>query len=243
VSFITVCDIDIDTLLVSELFYSIQGESTRAGLPCVFLRLCGCNLRCSYCDSQYTWDKEGRAMHIEEVAAQVANYPKALVEITGGEPLLQEAVYPLLHELIREGREVLLETGGSLPIERVPTEVGIILDLKTPDSGMVDRNHWHNLAVLKQRQQQRQEQEEQGQAGSGNPDEVKFVLCSPEDVAWAVDIVRQYRLTELAPVLFSPVIERLSPALLADLLLQEQLPIKLQLQLHTQIWPDISRGV
>ncbi|MCI5193500.1 MAG: radical SAM protein [Candidatus Electrothrix sp. AU1_5] len=235
---------DIDTLLVSELFYSIQGESTRAGLPCVFLRLCGCNLRCSYCDSQYTWDEEGRAMDLEQVSAWLKDFPGVMMEITGGEPLLQEAVYPLLQELVTEGREVLLETGGSLPIERVPTAVGIILDLKTPDSGMANQNHWHNFAVLEQRQQQRQEQgQEQDQAGSENPDEVKFVLCSPEDVAWAVDIVRQYRLTELVPVLFSPVIDRLSPALLADLLLQEQLPIRLQLQLHTQIWPDISRGV
>ena len=170
-------------------------------------------------------------MTIDKVRAWLGDFPGAMVEITGGEPLLQEAVYPLMKQLLAEGREVLLESGGSLSIERIPTEVGAILDVKTPGSGMVDQNYWDNLAVLEKRQQ------------AGSRDEVKFVLCSPEDVAWAVDIVRQYRLTELVPVLFSPVIGQLAPSLLADLMLQEQLPIRLQLQLHTQIWPDIQRGV
>lgn len=222
---------DSDSLLVSELFYSVQGESTRAGLPCAFVRLCVCNLRCSYCDSRYTWEEEGRVMSIAQVCAWLADFPGVMAEITGGEPLLQEAVYPLLHRLAADGREVLLETGGSLSIERVPAEVGIILDVKTPDSGMSEQNHWPNLALLAQRQQ------------AGSRDEVKFVLCSPEDAAWAVNIVRQYKLTELVPVLFSPVVDRLSPALLAELMLQEQLPVRLQLQLHTQIWPDARRGV
>ena len=168
---------------------------------------------------------------IGQVLAWLEDFPGTLVEITGGEPLLQETVYPLLHKLTASGREVLLETGGSLSIEWVPVEVGIILDLKAPDSGMTEQNHWPNLALLEQRQQ------------AGSRDEVKFVLCSPEDVAWALDIVRQHKLTELVPVLFSPVINRLSPALLAELVLQEQLPIRLQLQLHTQIWPDAPRGV
>ncbi|MCI5124450.1 MAG: radical SAM protein, partial [Candidatus Electrothrix sp. AR5] len=214
-----------------ELFYSIQGESTRVGLPCAFVRLCGCNLRCSYCDSRYTWEEKGRVMRIDQVAAWLEAFPGVMVEVTGGEPLLQENVYPLLQKLTACGREVLLETGGSLSIERVPVEVGVILDLKAPDSGMTEQNHWPNLAVLAQRQQ------------AGSRDEIKFVLCSPEDVAWAVDIVRQYKLTELVPVLFSPVVDQLPPAVLADLILQEQLPIRLQLQLHTQIWPDAPRGV
>ncbi len=170
-------------------------------------------------------------MSIDQVRAWLVDFPGVMVEITGGEPLLQEAVYPLMKQLLAEEREVLLESGGSLSIERVPTGVGIILDVKTPGSGMVDQNYWDNLAVLEKRQQ------------AGSRDEVKFVLCSSEDVAWAVDIVRQYRLTELVPVLFSPVIGRLVPSLLADLMLQEQLPVRLQLQLHTQIWPDIPRGV
>ncbi|WP_446009248.1 radical SAM protein [Candidatus Electrothrix sp.] len=222
---------DFTTLLVSELFYSIQGESTRAGLPCAFLRLSGCNLRCSYCDSRYTWDEAGRVMHLDQVHAWLTDFPGALVEITGGEPLLQEAVYPLMHQLLGVKREVLLETGGGVAIERVPTEVGIILDVKTPDSRMAEQNDWENLTLLKQRQQ------------AGSRDEVKFVLSSLKDVDWALDIVHQYRLTELVPVLFSPVIDQLSPALLADVILQEQLPIRLQMQLHTRIWPDIARGV
>jgi 7-carboxy-7-deazaguanine synthase len=222
---------DFGFLLVSELFYSIQGESTWAGLPCAFVRLCSCNLRCSYCDSRYTWEEEGRVMSIEEVCTWLKDFPEALVEITGGEPLVQEGVYPLLQKLTASGREVLLETGGSLSIERVPMEVCVILDVKAPDSRMTEQNHWPNLALLEQRRK------------AGSRDEIKFVLCSPDDVAWAFDIVRQYKLTELVPVLFSPVTDRLSPALLADLILQEQLPIRLQLQLHTRIWPDAQRGV
>lgn len=170
-------------------------------------------------------------MGIEQVEDWLADFPGVMVEITGGEPLLQEAVYPLLEQLVADERKVLLETGGSLSIERVPTAVSVIMDLKTPDSGMTEQNYWPNLALLEQRQQ------------AGSRDEVKFVLCSPEDVAWALDIVRQYTLTEQVPVLFSPVIERLSPALLAELVLQEQLPIRLQLQLHSQLWPDARRGV
>jgi 7-carboxy-7-deazaguanine synthase len=222
---------DFTSLLVSELFYSIQGESTWAGLPCAFLRLGGCNLRCSYCDSQYTWDEAGKVMSIEQISAWLQDFPQVLVEITGGEPLLQEAVYPLMEQLLGEERKVLVETGGSLSIERIPTEVAVILDVKAPGSGMVEQNFWENLVLLRQRQQ------------AGSCDEVKFVLCSSEDVAWAVDIVRQYKLTELVPVLFSPVVDQLSPALLADLILHEQLLIRLQLQLHTHIWPNITRGV
>ena len=222
---------DSASLLVSELFYSIQGESTRAGLPCVFIRLCVCNLRCSYCDSRYTWENEGKVMSIKQVLARLEDFPGVMVEITGGEPLLQEAVYPLMEQLTADGREVLLETGGSLSIERIPIEVRVILDIKTPDSGMTERNHRPNLALLEKRRQ------------AGSRDEIKFVLCSPEDVAWAADLVRHHKLTEMVPVLFSPVIDRLPPALLADLILQEQLPIRLQLQLHTLIWPNIPRGV
>lgn len=170
-------------------------------------------------------------MSIEQIHAWLEEFPERMVEITGGEPLLQEAVYPLLYKLVAEEREVLLETGGSLSIERIPTEVSVILDVKTPDSGMADRNHPENLALLEQRRQ------------AGSRDEVKFVLCSPEDVTWAVDIVRQHKLTDLLPVLFSPVADRLSPGLLADLILQEQLPIRLQLQLHSRVWPDTRRGV
>ncbi len=218
-------------LRVSELFYSIQGESTRAGLPCVFIRLCGCNLRCSYCDSRYTWDEEGRQMSIADICAELEQYPGIMAEITGGEPLLQEAVYPLMDALLEQGREVLLETSGSLSIARVPTAVGVILDLKCPDSGMTAHNDWSNIKLLRRRK------------AAGSRDELKFVLCSEEDAAWAAQVVREHRLAELLPVLFSPVIDRLAPARLADFLLRERLPVRLQFQLHTQIWPGISRGV
>lgn len=220
-----------DSLLVSELFYSLQGESTRAGLPCAFIRLCGCNLRCSYCDSRYTWEEKGKTMDAAQVYSWLEDFPGVMAEITGGEPLLQEAVYPLMEYLLAEDREVLLETGGSLSVERVPAEVGVILDLKCPNSGMVDRNYWYNLDLLQQRR------------AAGSRDEVKFVLSSEEDVVWAMRIVREYDLTELVPVLFSPVIDRLAPERLAELILREQLPVRLQLQLHTRIWPDIGRGI
>jgi 7-carboxy-7-deazaguanine synthase len=218
-------------LRVSELFYSIQGESTRAGLPCAFVRLCGCNLRCSYCDSRYTWEEEGRLMSAAEVSAWLEDFPGMMTEITGGEPLLQEAVYPLMNALLAQGREVLLETGGSLSIARVPAAVGVILDIKCPDSGMMAHNDWGNIEVLRQRK------------AAGSRDELKFVLSSAEDAAWAAQVVREHSLTELLPVLFSPVVDLLPPARLADFILREQLPVRLQLQLHTQIWPGVSRGV
>ena len=220
-----------DQLLISELFYSIQGESTRAGLPCAFIRLSGCNLRCTYCDSSYTWDEPGRKMPPDQVASWLEDFPGVMVEITGGEPLLQEAVYPLMEQLIAAGRVVLLETSGSLSIDRVPTKVRIILDLKCPGSSMDAKNEWHNLETLQTRRKM------------GSQDEIKFVISSVRDFTWASRIVKERRLAELVPVLFSPVINLLPPELLARLIMDEQLPVRLQLQLHTQIWPDINRGV
>ena len=224
-------DLSRDTLHVSEMFYSIQGESTRAGFPCAFIRLCGCNLRCSYCDSSYTWEETGQIMPLEPVYSWLAGFPHSMVEITGGEPLLQEGIYPLMEQLLAQGREVLLETSGSLSIAQVPVAVGVILDLKCPDSGMVAQNHWQNVSLLQQRQ------------AKGSQDEIKFVLSSKEDVAWAMQIIQQYNLTELVPVLFSPIIGQLTPEWLAQLILREQLAVRLQLQLHTQIWPHAGRGV
>jgi 7-carboxy-7-deazaguanine synthase len=220
-----------ERLLVSELFYSIQGESTRAGLPCAFIRLSRCNLRCSYCDSRYTWDEAGKEMSLDAIRAWLAQYPGVMVEITGGEPLLQKAVYVLMEQLQVNGHEVLIETSGSLSIEQVPASVGVIMDLKCPGSGMVKKNDWHNIDVLQARRQ------------LGSRDEIKFVLSSVRDYTWAVGIIKKHRLAELIPVLFSPVIGLLAPELLARLILEEQLPVRLQLQLHTQIWPDIKRGV
>lgn len=220
-----------DNLLVSELFYSIQGESTRSGLPCAFIRLSGCNLHCSYCDSRYTWDEPGQKMNVDQILAWLEDFPGVMVEITGGEPLLQETVYPLMEHLVNSGRNILLETSGSLNIERVPAEVGVILDLKCPDSGMEDQNQWLNIELLKTRQKK------------NSRDEIKFVLSSDHDYTWASRIVKKRKLAELVPVLFSPVITKLTPDRLAKMILEDQLPVRLQLQLHTQIWPGIPRGV
>jgi 7-carboxy-7-deazaguanine synthase len=217
-------------LRVSELFYSIQGESTRAGLPCAFVRLCGCNLRCVYCDSRYTWDEAGRLMSVAEICVWLERHPGVMVELTGGEPLLQEAVYPLMDALLAQGREVLLETSGSLSIERVPESVRVILDLKCPESGMEQHNAWSNLDALRRRK------------AAGSQDEIKFVLSTEEDVFWAAQVVRQHGLTDLVPVLFSPVVDRLPPQRLAAIILQERLCVRLQLQLHTHIWPGTVRG-
>ncbi len=220
-----------EQLQISELFYSIQGESTRAGLPCAFIRLAGCNLRCSYCDSRYTWEEAGTEMDLAGIHAWLDAYPGVMVEITGGEPLLQAPVFSLMQQLVDRGRTVLLETGGSLDIAQVPDQVAVIMDLKCPGSGMAGQNRWQNIETLRQR------------GIRGARDEVKFVLSSAEDFSWADRVVSEHRLCQLLPVLFSPVTDRLDPAELAALILARQLPVRLQLQLHTRIWPQCKRGV
>lgn len=225
-------DISQRLLNISELFYSIQGESTHAGLPCVFIRLAGCNLRCRYCDARYTYEEAHATMTLEVILSFVDGYPDALVEITGGEPLLQENVYPLMAELVARGRTVLLETNGSLPIDAVVPEVIVILDIKTPGSGSADSLAGGNI----------------GAAGARNKNipgscEIKFVLTSRDDYTWARDLVNQHGLNTSCPTLFSPVKGELSPADLAAWILQDQLAVRLQLQLHTLIWPHLSRGV
>lgn len=220
-----------EPLLVSELFYSIQGESTRAGLPCLFVRLSGCNLRCSYCDARYTWEEPGRAMAPAAVLDWVTQTPGIMVEITGGEPLCQNGVYPLMRGLLQAERTVLLETNGSLPLCAVDDGVHIVMDIKCPDSGMANHNLPDNLEVLRERQRR------------GCRDEIKFVLNSVDDFHFARDMVLCHRLDQLLPVLFSPVKDGLSPAHLAELLLTHRLNVRLQLQLHTLLWPGQSRGV
>ncbi len=170
-------------------------------------------------------------MSVDEVCAWLEQYPGLMTEITGGEPLLQEAVYPLIKKILAQGREMLLETSGSLNIAKVPEAVRVILDIKCPDSNMTAQNDWDNLDLLRKRRV------------AGSQDEIKFVLSSAEDIVWATQIVQQYNLIELFPVLFSPVPERLPPDQLAAFILQEQLPVRLQLQLHRQIWPGRNRGV
>jgi len=220
-----------EPLLISELFTSIQGESTWAGLPCLFVRLAGCNLRCSYCDARYTYEEPGQPMENAAIMDWINQKPGTMVEITGGEPLCQKGIYPLMQALLLQGRVVLLETNGSLPICAVPDGVHIIMDIKCPDSGMSEHNLGENLQVLGERQQR------------GCQDEIKFVLSSPGDFHWAKNIVKQHRLDRLLPVLFSPVTERLAPLELANLLLEHRLNVRLQLQLHTLLWPQKNRGV
>ena len=216
---------DEPALQLSETFYSIQGESSFAGYPCLFFRLAGCNLRCSYCDAKYTYEEPATVTPLNTLLNEAARYPNALIEITGGEPLLQEGVYPLMAGLLAAGRTVLLETNGSLSVARVPQEVVKIIDLKCPDSGMAEKMEPANLALL------------------APHDEIKFVVSSRGDYDWAKAMIAEHRLAEKATLILSPVIGRLAPALLAQWLMADALPARLQLQLHTLLWPGTKRGV
>lgn len=214
----------------SELFYSIQGESTYAGLPCVFIRLAGCNLRCLYCDARYSYEEAGRDLALSEIIAFADHYPGAMVEITGGEPLLQDNVIPLIKALLAAQRPVLLETNGSRDIAAVPAGTTVIMDVKCPGSGMSNSFKRENLATLR--------------AG----DEIKFVLTSRQDYEWALAFINDHGLIDgksrqsTHPLLFSPVPGQLSPPELADWILHDQLPVRLQLQLHKILWPGNDRG-
>jgi len=209
---------------VNEIYRSIQGESSYAGLPCVFVRLTYCNLRCSYCDTEYAF-YEGRDYTVEQVLEGVESFDCSLVELTGGEPLLQEEVFPLMDELVVRGYTVLLETGGSLDVGRVNPKVIKILDLKCPGSGESKRNLYGNLARLQSR------------------DEVKFVIGDRADYLWAREALREHRLTDRCSVLFSTVFEKLPPRQLAEWLLEDNLKVRLQLQMHKYIWGPEVRGV
>ena len=216
---------------VSERFYSIQGESTWAGLPCLFIRLSGCNLRCNYCDSSYTWEETGKTTSLGEILAWADEHPGTMVEFTGGEPLLQKEVYPLIDKLLGQGRTVLVETNGSFSIDQIPHAANIILDIKCPDSNMDSSMNWDNIDQLCKR------------ANQGSHDEVKFVLSSEQDFIWAKKIVQKHELDKAVTVLFSPVEGSLEPQKLAELILQYNLPVRLQLQLHRILWPEHDRGV
>jgi len=211
-------------LRVTEIFHSIQGESTHAGRPCVFVRLTGCNLRCVWCDSAYAFHG-GSSMTVREVVERVRDYGCEWVEITGGEPLLQHDVYELMQARVNERFSVLLETGGSLPIDRVPAGVRRIVDVKCPGSSEVERNHWENLDQLR------------------DGDELKFVLASRDDYEWAARQVRDRTLDRRSPVLFSPVHGTLDPGEMARWVLEDRLPVRVQLQLHKILWPGAEKGV
>jgi len=207
---------------ITEIFYSIQGESTHAGKPCVFVRLTGCSLRCGYCDTKYSY-AGGQEQSLEQVLATVASYPGKLVEVTGGEPLEQDAVYPLMEALLSKGYTVMLETGGHVSIARVPLPVIKIIDLKTPDSGEPDTFHWPNLDL------------------AAPHDEFKFVITSRKDYEWSREVTQ----TRLAGriVLFSPSHDELPAKELAAWVLADNLPVRLQLQAHKYIWGADVRGV
>lgn len=212
-------------LSVNEIFYSIQGESTYAGKPCVFVRLAGCDLRCTWCDTPYAFN-EGQKMSIDDVMRQVDGYGSPLVEVTGGEPLLQEDVYPLMQRLLDSGRTVLLETGGQIDVSRVPGGVVKVMDVKCPASGESAKVEWGNIDRL------------------GSRDQVKFVIQDRGDYEFARDIVTRHALDRrCAAVLFSPVHGVLNPRDLSEWILGDRLPVRLQLQIHKHIWGADVRGV
>ena len=212
-------------LTINEIFYSIQGESTRAGQPCVFVRLTACDLRCSWCDTPYAFD-EGRKMSVDDVIAAVEQYGCPLVEVTGGEPLLQEDVYELMERLSGPGRTVMLETGGHRSIARVPAGVLKIVDVKCPGSGEADKTDWSNLRAL------------------APHDEVKFVIKDRADYDFARDVIARHGLAgRAAAVLMSPVHGVLDARTLSEWILADRLPVRLQVQLHKYIWTPTTRGV
>ena len=211
-------------LRVNKIFHSIQGESTHAGRPCVFVRLTYCDLRCSFCDTEYAFF-EGTERPLDDIVGEVGRYDCRLVEVTGGEPLIQRETIALLERLLAAGHEVLLETSGAWPVEEVPPGVRIIMDLKTPGSGMVARNRWENLGHL------------------DADDEIKFVICDRADYEWARGVLGEHGLADRHAVLFSPAWDGLDPAELAAWILADGLPVRLQLQLHKHIWSPTARGV
>jgi 7-carboxy-7-deazaguanine synthase len=226
-----------ETLLVNEIFLSIQGESTHAGRPCSFVRLTGCNLRCSYCDTEYAFH-EGERMTIPQIVTQLDSYGCDLIEITGGEPLIQLPVYGLINELLGRGRTVMIETSGASDVRRVNPRAIKIMDLKCPDSGESDRNRWENLEHLTAR------------------DEIKFVISSRRDYEWAREVIRERNLAHrVNAILMSPAWHKpeelsegqspmkLEPAALASWILEDRIPARLQLQMHKHIWGAAARGV
>ncbi len=208
------------TLVINEIFYSIQGESTRTGLPTAFIRLTGCPLRCRYCDTAYAFH-EGGKMTIGDILHAIAGYRTRYVTVTGGEPLAQRACIDLLGLLCDEGYQVSLETGGALDISAVDERVCRILDIKTPGSGEAGKNRYANLSHLTP------------------ADQIKFVICDRDDYEWARGKLRALQLNERCEVLFSPSHDELPAEALADWILADQLPVRLQVQLHKYLWGDV----
>ncbi|MGH7230555.1 MAG: 7-carboxy-7-deazaguanine synthase QueE [Nitrospiraceae bacterium] len=209
---------------ITEIFHSIQGESSYAGLPCVFVRLTGCPLRCTWCDSEYTFHG-GVEMTLDEVLHRVSTFDCRLVEVTGGEPLHQPESFRLIGRLCEEGYTVLVETSGAIDMTPVDTRAHVILDVKCPGSGMTDRMDWENLRRVTAK------------------DEVKFVIKDRVDYDWAVSILHRYDLQSRCPVLFSPVFGDLDLQQLAEWILADGLRVRFQMQLHKYIWSPDTRGV
>ena len=210
---------DDTRLRIREIFFSLQGEGQRVGLPTLFVRLTGCPLRCSYCDTAYAF-QGGESMRIDAILARAADYPTRHITVTGGEPLAQRDCLDLLKALCDAGYDVALETSGALDIAAVDARVARIVDLKTPGSGEVERNLWRNLEHLSPR------------------DEIKIVLTDAEDYAWAKARLAEHRLAERCPVLLSPAFGRLEPRQLAEWILADGLPVRMQVQLHKLLWGE-----
>jgi 7-carboxy-7-deazaguanine synthase len=212
------------TMRVTEIFHSIQGESSFAGQPCVFIRLTGCPLRCTWCDTDYAFFG-GQELSIEEIVAKVGSYGCRLVEVTGGEPLAQSQAFTLITKLCDKAHTVLIETSGAIDTAPVDPRAHLILDVKCPGSGMSDRMYWPNLQRLSMK------------------DEAKFVLVDRADYEWARDVIAQRELASRCTVLMSPVFGSLDPRQLAEWVLADRLPVRMQLQLHKLIWAPDMRGV
>ena len=211
-------------LELTEIFKSVQGESTYMGLPCVFVRLTGCNLRCVWCDTAYAF-QGGKKLSIDKILEEIKSHGIDLVEITGGEPLMQKEVFPLMDTLLKNNFRVMLETGGSLSIKDVPAEVIKIIDLKCPGSGEKDKNHWDNLNHL------------------ASTDEIKFVIADRADYEWSRSTLEKYELDKKSHILFSPVFDKLPLKNLTEWILEDNLPVRLQTQLHKHIWDKNAQGV
>lgn len=207
-------------LRVTEIFFSLQGETRTVGLPTVFVRLTGCPLRCQYCDTAYAF-QGGTRYEIEEIVAAVKQYPARYVTVTGGEPLAQKACLALLTRLCDEGYEVSLETSGALAVNDVDLRVSKVLDIKTPGSLEVEKNLWQNLDYLTAH------------------DQIKFVICDEADYEWAKTVLQQRHLSTRCEVLFSPSAQQLPARQLADWIIRDQLPVRLQIQLHKYLWGDV----
>lgn len=212
-------------LKVNEIYYSVQGESTAAGLPCVFVRLTFCNLRCTYCDTEYAF-YDGKDLSISEIIDEIKKYDCKLVEVTGGEPLVQlEECLELMKQLCDSGFEVLIETSGSLSIKDIDSRVKVIMDLKCPSSGMEKKNLYENVNYLKP------------------IDELKFVIGSREDYDWTKEIILKYELDKRCELLFSVVFGKLEPLQLVNWILEDKLKVRFQLQMHKFIWHPETKGV